>query len=252
MKHALASALAIVLLFGLSLGAFAQGVGIIGGGDGQQATPSQSPEPSAPAQASPAPSQPGDASPSPGEGQSLIAPAKETTMRYFIKGDSELAINLGVGFPLFILDPNTGISVSPLFSGNMNVGADFFINYDYFVADSFAIGGSLGGFLAGVADGRVLAMVPVMFRMTYMFQAIPWEFPLTLSLGGVFSTASTDSKFDPIISPSLGVYYRYNASWSFGGQLSFWLVPQWYSDPNTAWNRLFGSLEITIGAMAHL
>jgi hypothetical protein len=55
---------------------------------------------------------------------------------------------------------------------------------------------------------------------------------------------------DPIVRPGFGIYFDWNAEWSFGLDLTYWFVPQLNSD-DSRFNSLGNFMDANLAAEYH-
>jgi hypothetical protein len=165
----------------------------------------------------------------------------------FNPGDQSISLSLGGDLPLFFQIISTG----EIKGTNLSFGGIFTFSYAYYFLKGFAVGGEVDGtFLFSVSGTRTLFMAPLTAELTYTPVAMPFEFPISLGLGGVFVKLGDYFRMDPILKPSVGVSYRTDQAWSFGTRLSYWWIPQIMS---TATNSVYGNfLQISLTACYHL
>lgn len=162
------------------------------------------------------------------------------------RGDQNLSLNLTMRWPLASFNPSTF-----LFSGTHTwPGAEFSLDYGYYIANNVSIGGSIGGSFNLTIAEPVLFTIPALFKVTYAFSDGVWQVPLSLGFGGVWEKLDTLSYFQMAIKPEAGLFYRTNASWSFGGTLGLLLIPELYT--NASENRVGNILDVKLSAMYHL
>jgi hypothetical protein len=173
------------------------------------------------------------------------AQATELTYDHHVLGDRSLTIQLGPMFPVAFQ------SFSGTFAkANLTVGGTMGLDLDFYLDDHWKLGGGLRGMAAWSPNANTLFMVPITFRTTYEFKLYPFSFPVGLGAGFTFTNYQTYTSFDPTLIPTVGAYWNMSSSWSFGGDLSQWLVFQpFYSKP--ADSRLGYFTDFTLGAIYH-
>ncbi len=160
------------------------------------------------------------------------------------KGDQTFSITLGTIVPLFYMR-GTG----ELAENKTNIGGAGSLSYSYFLSHHFALGGEFGGMFAGTLGGNTLFVMPFGLKATWQFVASPFEFPLSVMVGGASYGYLDTNYFGIIVKPSAGAYWRYNADWSFGINAAYWWLPQWTADNYTT---IYGNmLELTLTARYH-
>jgi hypothetical protein len=149
-------------------------------------------------------------------------------MNPYRPGDAIFSIQAGANLPLFFQSMSSGkILPTQLFPGG-----SISLRYMGFVAKGLALGGELGAsFNVHLNKTRTLYMVPFTFQLSWIPMRMPFEFPIGVGLGGVLLNLAGSYKFDPILRPEAGIFYRSDPTWSFGLLLSYDWSPQFYTDP---------------------
>ena len=171
------------------------------------------------------------------------APAEIDWFEYevYSRGDRPLYISLGLVFPTVFIG-------APAYMG-LSVGGAGILSYDYFLTPNVFLGGEIGGMFSFSRSGHSLFIIPFGARIGYQFVFRRIEIPLTLMVGLAPQLYLNQNYFGPIVKAGGSVFYRYNSSWSFGINTSWWLIPQWSTGPNPA---VYGNfLELTISARHH-
>ena len=140
----------------------------------------------------------------------------------YTRGDQIFCINLGLVLPLFYAEQKDGYMDS-----QMNLGGMGSLAYNYFLGPHFYLGGELCGMFASTVGENMYYIVPMGFRAGYQFILKRFEFPLSVLIGFAPQSYNQRSYFGFFAKPAAGVFFRYNAEWSFGLNTSFWWVPQW-------------------------
>jgi hypothetical protein len=166
--------------------------------------------------------------------------------KLFNPGDKIFSISLGVEDPLFNINPNNEKMIKP----KLSLGGSAELEWDFFVLPGFALGGQLGGAFNSTPASRTLFMVPITFKTTYFFASLPWEFPVGLGVGTCIDTVSDSTHVDLFFKPQAGVFYRATPDWSFGMNLSYWIIPQFYS-AHPQQSRIANILGVTLSGLYH-
>lgn len=162
-------------------------------------------------------------------------------------GDQTLSINLGLFIPLFYTGGPDGTA-----GANLTLGAAGSIAWNSHITHEFKLGAEVGGSFALTPNRRALFLVPITANASYVFQAFPFEFPVSLGLGMSFARIEDLVKIDPFVRPGVGFYWNYSSQWAFGGNLRYWLIPQIYTDRSPAGSdesRIGNFLELTLSAL---
>lgn len=163
------------------------------------------------------------------------------------KGSQMISLTTGAGVPLFILPADAAATEAyPL-----EVGASFSLAYQYFVANSLSIGGSLTGAFNTTIGGRTLFMAPIAFKLGYWWGSEPMEYTVGMDLGLNIMRLSGDGVITPFAKAGGGVFVQLVQNWSLGGQVYWWLIPELHYGSYTSLDRYANFLEISIGALYH-
>lgn len=160
-------------------------------------------------------------------------------------GDITLNLNLGVNFPLFLV--NTGGEPRPV--DKLKLGFMGGLGVDYFFTSGWFVGGEFEGMFMRTISGNTLFMVPIGARLGYQFVAGPIEIPLSLTVGFNIQSLLSWNYFGFFVKPQVGVFWRFDLDWSVGINAGWWWVPQWTSVPSQNMDGHF--LELTLSAHYH-
>ncbi|GAB1481592.1 hypothetical protein MASR2M78_04070 [Treponema sp.] len=161
----------------------------------------------------------------------------------YSRGDQTFVIALGTTIPLTFYGDSGSID------SQLSVGGLGSLNYNYYLSPNFALGGEVNGMFSGTVGGNVLFMVPFGVKATWHFIKSPFEFPLSLTLGGASQSYLDGNYFGLFIKPAAAAYWRFNPDWSFGINTAWWWLPQWTNNQATT---VYGNfLELTLAARYH-
>lgn len=152
-------------------------------------------------------------------------------------GDQFIKINLNVQIPLN-------------FNGQLHTGGAIELGYYRFLNSWLAVGGELNASYNVSIGNKVFVMLPilggVMFQPTYD----KFEFPIFANIGMGYETWQNIDYFPSLVFKlSGGAYYRLNEICSFGLNMDYLLVPQFFEDSSQNFAGNF--LSFTIGARYH-
>jgi hypothetical protein len=150
------------------------------------------------------------------EGQDGTDP--EYVVRVNQKGDQYILFSLLVAVPLHPA-PN-----------KLYVGGEGVLGYMYFLNSQLAVGGTLDFGYHGTVGSNVFYYVPISAKITYQPTWRRFEIPLSMSIGGAFENYQDRTYFGLSLKPEAGLYFRFNAAWSFGGGVGLLILPQWYKE----------------------
>jgi|LSQX01.2.fsa_nt_gb hypothetical protein len=160
------------------------------------------------------------------------------------KGDQFIHVDLGLSVPLFYLTPD-GITSDT----NLDLGGAGRIGYSRFITSRMSLGGFFGfSFNQTLGENTYLAL-PMAIRASYEFVFNRIHVPVSFSAGGMYQTYRTRNYFGFMLKPEIGGYYRYSPDWSFGANLSWDFVPQWYDTSSD--NRVGNFFDVMVGLRYH-
>lgn len=162
------------------------------------------------------------------------------------KGDKFMKIGLALGVPLFNTSREKFAHVTNIYpGGGINIG------FSYYILNGFSLGGTLSFQFYPTLGKNLYFAVPITFDMGYTFATGKWRFPLGMGIGASFQSYNgNESKyFGMLFRPEVGVYYQYSPEWSFGGDISWNVIPQWYKE--TKHNRIGNILSIGFAVRYH-
>jgi hypothetical protein len=179
----------------------------------------------------------------------LAAQATELKYDHRVAGDRSVTIQLGPLFPQAFQTFEGSFAPTHLsWGGTLGIDLDFYLN------DTFRLGGGLRGKATASPNGVTLFMVPFTFRAIWEPKINHFSFPMGLGAGFSFTNFKTDSSFDPILMPTVGAYWNMTASWSFGADVTEWIVFQPYyagGSVPTSDSRIAYFADFTLGAIYH-
>ena len=161
-------------------------------------------------------------------------------------GDQTLSLNVGPLVPLFLLGGNPNVG-----SLNLSVGGMGSIDWGAYLSAHWRIGASLGGAFAFDPNFTALLMVPIIAKVSYLFEFYPFEVPVTFGAGMNILKYSADSTIDLLLKPGTGIFYAYNSSWSFGLNLNYWWDMQFVKETLEGGLTVGNFLEISLSALYH-
>lgn len=163
-------------------------------------------------------------------------------------GDQTLGINLGLFVPLFFTG---GDAAAP---ANLTLGAVGSLAWGSYITNEFKLGLEAGGSFALTPNRRTLFLLPIVVNASYIFQAYPFEFPVTMGLGMSFARLEEYWKLDPFVKAGGSFFWNYSSQWAFGANLHYWVIPQIYTAGSVAGadeSRVGNFLEFTLSALYH-
>lgn len=163
------------------------------------------------------------------------------------KGSQLISLSTGAEIPLFILPQDPGAAESyPL-----GFGASFSLQYQYFIANRLTLGGSLTGAFNTTVTGRTLFIAPIAAHAGYFWGIAPMEYNLGLDAGLSILRLSGNGVITPFAKLNFGIYRQISESWSLGGDLSYWLIPEIHTGTSSSLTRYGNFLGLTLSALYH-
>ncbi|MDR2802785.1 MAG: hypothetical protein LBB22_00660 [Treponema sp.] len=163
----------------------------------------------------------------------------------YTRGDQIFNISLGIMLPLFFTSSNSG----GLINNNFSIGGIGSLSYSYFLNSHLFLGGSLYGSFFQTLGKNFLYLIPVGFTVGYQFVLNRFEFPLSITIGGMTQQYLTFNGYWPFLKPQASGFFRFNSDWSFGLNVSWLFAPQWSNIPEK--DAVGNFLEITLSARYH-
>ena len=169
------------------------------------------------------------------------------TFDHRVAGDRAMTLQMGPILPLFFQSLAGTISAT-----HLTPGGSLAIDVDFYLDDNLRLGGGIKGMAAFGINNHTLFMVPLMFRTTWELKSFPWSFPVGFGTGFAFTSYLNHSWLDPFIQPTAGAYWNVSPSWSFGVDLSYWLLADLYfGTPPASESRLGNFAELSLGSIYH-
>ncbi len=161
-------------------------------------------------------------------------------------GDQIFAVNAGLFIPLFFFGGGSAVST------NLSLGGVGSLEWNAFVTEHLTLGAELAGSFSFSPLGRVLAIIPITFKIGYFFYAYPFEIPIYLGTGLNFVTLEESLYVGLIVKPGASLYWNINGTWAAGLNVVYWFSPQWYTkDALVPQNRYGNFLEVSLSALYH-
>ena len=175
------------------------------------------------------------------------------SVNLYDKGDQIFSIHAGVIFPLFFYNPASGVEnrIIPAYE-HLNPGGFGFLEWGGFLNPNMTLGLEFGGIFAlSNANKRILFMVPVSLKYTYIFFKYPFEIPLSLGLGINVSKLNEQLFFGPSAQLGAGLLVDLQNQWSLGGTLQYLFIPEIYFEEKADKTRFGNFLTLSFSAIYH-
>ena len=170
-------------------------------------------------------------------------------------GDQTLALTASLLLPLFTYLSGDQIEGKSFAETNLSPGGHLSLQWNAFLNPRLTIGAEIGGLFAVDRHGEALLMVPATARMSYLFSFMQFDIPLFANAGVGLMKLADLLNVSLILRPGLSANYRYDANWSFGGTVSFWMIyePIWGEPPpGPRQNALTTFIDISPQIVYHL
>jgi hypothetical protein len=161
----------------------------------------------------------------------------------YTRGDKTFNISLGILPSLFFT------SSGKTLDNHIKLGGAGSLSYNYFLNSRMFIGGVLQGSFSQTLGKNFLYMIPIGATFGYQFVLRRFEFPLSVTVGGVTVQYLTFNGYWLFIKPQASGFFRFNSDWSFGLNIAWWFAPQWTKVPEKNASGHF--LEVTLSARYH-
>ena len=178
------------------------------------------------------------------ETPSVQAPITAYTYEPIRKGDQFIRMGLQLGIPLFNTSPEK-FAIYP----KIYPGGSIFLGYSHYLTKGISIGGDLAFSFFLTLGSNLYFALPFTINSGYTVATGRFRMPLTFGIGGNFQSYNGTRYFSLFFRPQAGFFYQYSPEWSFGGELSWDIVPQWYKEKR--FNRTGNFLNIGFAARYH-
>jgi hypothetical protein len=162
-------------------------------------------------------------------------------------GDQTMSINAGLFIPLFLLPTGTWFLAGD--PAHLSLGAVGSLSWAAYVAPEVRVGIDIAGSFGMSPNSNTLLMLPFVAKASYIFSFYPFELPVTFGAGMNILRYVDDTTIDLLLRPSVGLYWIFDSSWSFGLNLNYWFDMQFAA--TAADSRQANFLEVTLGALYH-
>jgi hypothetical protein len=157
-------------------------------------------------------------------------------------GQQSLYLSAGLVIPLFFQAYNGTVNDT-----NLSLGASGSLQWGIHLDNHWLIGIEVGGMFAKSLQENFLYMLPITAKAAYIFHLFPFEIPIFLGTGMDVVKYREQAHIDWILKPGFSTVWKYNMSWGFGLNVSYWWVLQpWPTDRSMA--RMGNFLDITATA----
>jgi hypothetical protein len=156
-------------------------------------------------------------------------------------GDMSLGMDLGPLIPLFFQDFSWNT-----YDSTLSLGGVASLQWNTYLSSFFRAGVEIGGSFNLSPQQRTLLLMPILLKITYVYNISRFEFPVFLGAGINVVRYRDWSQVDFMLKMGLGGYWRYDANWAFGLQAAWWWDFQpvtRFQDPEQA--RMAHYLEIS-------
>lgn len=172
--------------------------------------------------------------------------ASSTEFSMFQRGDSLLTLSAGTNLGIGFLDAEGSFR-----SSNLKPAVAIGLAYAMFLNPKLALGGELNGYFYTTKAERQFFLAPIAMRATWAIDLTPFVITPNIGAGIAVSVLDEMRHVDPLMSLGGGFAWRFNNEVSYGINLRFDFIPQFYINTPTRNHSLmlFGA---TLGATYHL
>lgn len=170
-------------------------------------------------------------------------------------GDQSFAIALGTIFPLFTVllsdIPDIGKSSGVHPTQLTVLGGVGSLTYSVYASPNMKIGLQLAGSFKWDINENPLYMIPITVKGSWEFR--PFQrltIPIHLAMGINMTSWNEEFIADFIIKPGFGAYFNWSPEWSFGGDVSYWFIPQ-LNARDKRYNSLGNFIDVNLVAEHH-
>ena len=179
--------------------------------------------------------------------QDSDVPEEGIPVAVYSLGDQMFSINAGLFIPLFFQAKTGEIS-----STNLSLGGYGSLAWGAFVGNQFSLGAEFGGAFSMSPLGRVLIHIPITFNLSYFFRLYPFDIPIHLGAGVVFTKLQDELFVGPLLKPGFSFYWNITTEWAIGLRVNYWWVPQIYLQEDLKDHSRFGNfLETSLSGLYH-
>jgi len=160
-------------------------------------------------------------------------------------GDQMFSIRAGVLIPLFWQD----FGGNDILPANSTIGACGALQWNFYLTGALRLGIDIGlGFCVDI-NSNLYNMIPIAFRTTYIFSISRFEIPVSLCIGMNILNHLETYDIGIILRPETGLFYRYDANFSFGLNIGYWWALEFPVEDDSAAAGNF--LDITPALLYH-
>lgn len=173
---------------------------------------------------------------------------EDVRFNHRLTGDRTMNLTLGPILPLFFQDFGGTVLATNLSPGGL-LGLDI----DFYLTNTFKLGGGIRGAMTFGPNGHSMIMVPITVNTTYEFKFWPFTVPVSLATGISFDSYNNALNLDLAVIPGTGLFWNYDGTWAFGANARYWWIPQiYYGAPWGSSHNLYGNfLELSLSATYH-
>jgi len=175
--------------------------------------------------------------------QEPAAPATAGPPQYSL-GDQTFSPTLGLLVPLFFMSWQPAA-----YATNLSPGAVLSLQIQPYLTPNIRLGGELALLSAFSPNANWLLEASLTAKISYVISLYPFEIPLSLGAGVNWVKYLSDSALDPLLKPSVSLFWIYNSSWSYGLNFTYWWDMQFSATPSES--RVGNFLEISLSALYH-
>lgn len=136
----------------------------------------------------------------------------------------------------------------------MKPGGTGALKWSSFINDSVAIGADVSGMIVSGPNDYAVSIFPLGVRISNFFRLNQdFQLPVHFTTAMNFMRYKDLSYFGIAFKPGVSLYWDATKDWSFGLNLVYWFIPEWYTNstgtPPSSHTRYGNLLEVTVSAL---
>jgi len=164
----------------------------------------------------------------------------------FQRGDSLLTLSAGTSLGIGFLDAEGTYRAA-----NLKPAVAIGLSYAMFLNPKLAFGGEINGYFFTTIADRQFFMAPIALRALYAIDLAPFVITPTFGAGLAITVLDDLRHVDPLLSLGSGFAWRFNNEVSYGLNVRFDFIPQFYIEKPEQ-NHSLMLFGVTLGATYHL
>lgn len=163
-------------------------------------------------------------------------------------GDQSFSFAAGLFIPLFSHAPSGDIVQ---LQDHLSLGGSGHLEWSGYLTPQMTLGGQLAGMFGFSVNQRLLTMIQVHLKYTYIFNLDPITIPLSIAAGVSFNNLDDIFQITPAVKPGVGANWNINSNWAVGFLVNYWWVPEFHTNQLKPQSRMGNFIETTVSAVYH-